>query len=64
MKQSAPPVGLQWNLPLVDTPALSIPEQQELALALMALLIQVARQVTTTPNRSQKEGPNESATDL
>jgi hypothetical protein len=65
MKRSAPPpVGLQWNLPLVDTAALPIPEQQELALALMELLIQVARQTTATPNRLNQGGPNESATDL
>ena len=64
MKRSAPPVGSQWNLPLVDTPALPIPEQQELALALMELLIQAARQTTTTPNRFEQEGPNESAADL
>jgi len=46
MKRSAPPAGWQWNLPLLDTPALAIPEQQELALALMELLVQVARQTT------------------
>jgi hypothetical protein len=63
MKRSAPPVGLQWNLPLVDTAALPIPEQRELALALMELLIQVARQ-TTAPNRLNKEGLNEPQTDF
>jgi hypothetical protein len=31
---------------------------------LMELLIQVARQTTTTPNRFEQEGPNESAADL
>lgn len=48
MKQSAMPVGLQWSLPLNDAPHLAIPRQQELALALMDLLIEVGRQVTTS----------------
>lgn len=53
MKRFAPPVGLQWNLPLVDTPSLAIPQQQELALALMDLLVTVARQITTAARRPQ-----------
>ena len=57
MKRFAPPAGLQGNLPLVDMPSLEIPQQQELALALMDLLVQVARQVTVSPSHSQ-EGPH------
>ena len=57
MKRSAPPAGWQWNLPLVDTPALAIPEQQELALALMELLVQVARQTTAATSYAQQEAP-------
>ena len=41
MKRFAPPAGLQGNLPLVDMPSLEIPQQQELAIALMDLLVQV-----------------------
>jgi hypothetical protein len=55
---------MQWNLPLVDSPALPIPQQRELTLALMELLIQVGRQALTIPNRSVQEGQNESETDL
>jgi hypothetical protein len=64
MKRSAPLVGQQWNLPLVDMAALPIPEQQQLALALMELLIQAARQAVTTYNHSEQEGQNESQSDL
>jgi len=62
MKQSAPPVGWQWNLPLVETPALPIPEQRELALALMELLIQAARQISRSSNDPKPGGPNECET--
>ena len=58
MKRSAPPAGMQWNLPLIDTPALVIPARQELALALMELLIQVARQSSTAPGRLPQEAPH------
>ncbi len=64
MKRSAPPVGMQWNLPLVDSPALPIPEQRDLALALMELLIQVGRQAPAIPNRPEQESHNESETDF
>jgi hypothetical protein len=47
MKQFASPAGLQGNLPLVDMPSLEIPQQQELAMALMDLLVQVQRQICT-----------------
>jgi hypothetical protein len=57
MKQSAPPAGIQWNLPLIDTPALTIPEQQKLALALMELLVQVARETRTAAGRPAEEAP-------
>jgi hypothetical protein len=63
MKRSAPRLGLQWNLPLVDSPALPIPEQRELTLALMELLIQVGRQIQETSNRPKQEGQNESETE-
>ena len=58
MKRSAPPAGLQGNLPLVDTPSLEIPQQQELALAWMDLLVQVHRQIPTATQRLAKEGPD------
>jgi hypothetical protein len=58
MKRSAPPAGMQWNLPLIDTPALAVPEQQKLALALMELLIQVARQTSTAASRLPQEAPH------
>lgn len=48
MKRSAPAVGLQWNLPLVEMAALETPEQQQLALALLELLLQAARQPIAT----------------
>jgi hypothetical protein len=57
MKRSAAPAGMQWNLPLVDTPALAIPGQQELALALMDLLVEVARQTTAALSRPPQEAP-------
>jgi hypothetical protein len=49
MKQSAMIMTSQWKLPLVDIPALALPEQIELAHALMELLIEVARQIPPTP---------------
>jgi hypothetical protein len=55
MKRSAPPAGLQWNLPLVDTPSLAFPKQQELAQALMELLVAVARQSFPAASRPQQE---------
>ena len=58
MKRSAPPAGTQWNLPLIDTPALGIPEQQKLALALMELLVQVGRQTSTAASRPAQEAPH------
>lgn len=58
MKRSAPPAGLQGNLPLVDTPSLEIPQQQELALALMDLLVQVNRQIRTATQPPAEEGPD------
>jgi hypothetical protein len=58
MKRSAPPAGMQWNLPLIDTPALGIPEQQKLALALMELLVQVGRQTSTAASRPPPEAPS------
>jgi hypothetical protein len=64
MKRSAPPVGLQWTLPLVDMAALPIPEQQQLALALMELLIQTARQTPTPCSRCGEGGHNEPESDL
>jgi hypothetical protein len=64
MKRSAPPVGLQWNLPLIDLAALAIPEQQQLALALMELLFQVARQTIIPQNQGEQAGQNESKIDL
>ena len=44
MKASAPTTVTQWRLPLLDLPSLALPEQKELARALMDLLIQAARQ--------------------
>jgi len=55
MKRFATPAGQQWNLPLVDTPSLAIPQQKELALAMMDLLVTVARQITTAASRTQPE---------
>ena len=45
MKQPAKPPSLQFNLPLLDLPALAVPKekQRELALALVELLIEAAR---------------------
>jgi hypothetical protein len=63
MKRSTPSLGKQWNLPLVDSPALPIPEQGELTLALMELLIQVGRQTQEISNRPKQEGQNESETE-
>ena len=57
MKRFAPPAGLQGNLPLVDMPSLEIPQQQELAIALMDLLVQVQRQICPgTETAAREEG--------
>ena len=59
MKRVAPPAGLQGNLPLVDMPSLEIPQQQELAIALMDLLVQVQRQICAgTEAAAKQEGPD------
>ena len=58
MKQSARPVVWQPKLPLVDTPALTTPRQQELSQALMNLLVQVARQIGSRPRAPRQEGPH------
>lgn len=59
MKRFAPPAGLQGNLPLVDMPSLEIPQQQELAIALMDLLVQVQRQICSgSEAAAQEEGPD------
>lgn len=51
MKQPVKPPSLQFNLPLLDLPALAIPQdkQRELALALVELLIDAARPSATFP---------------
>ena len=54
MKRLTPPAAWQRRLALVDTPALAIPGQQELTLASMELLVQVARQIAGAP-RSPSE---------
>jgi hypothetical protein len=54
---------LQWNLPLVDMAALEIPDRQQLALALMELLIQAARP-SSTHTFSDREDQNESENHL
>jgi hypothetical protein len=59
MKRSALALDLQGNLPLADTPALSIPQQRELALALMELLIQAARQFAPARNNPNQGVPHE-----
>ena len=45
MKQPGKPPSLQFRLPLLDLPALAVPQekQRELALALVELLIDAAR---------------------
>jgi hypothetical protein len=55
MKRFAPSAGLQGNLPLVDMPSLEIPEQQELAIALMDLLVQVQRQIYARSETAARE---------
>ena len=57
MKRFAPPVASQWKLPLIDLATLTLPEQKELAQALMDLLVQVGRQVGLSANTA-KEGPD------
>ena len=60
MTRFAPPAGLQGNLPLVDMPSLEIPQQQELAIALMDLLVQVQRKICPGSEAAAKEeGPDE-----
>jgi len=59
MKRSARSAGQQWKLPLIDIPALALAEQTELALALMDLLIQVARQIPPALSRSPEEEADE-----
>jgi hypothetical protein len=59
MTRFAPPAGLQGNLPLVDMPSLEIPQQQELAIALMDLLVQVQRKICPGSEAAAKEeGPD------
>jgi hypothetical protein len=59
MKRFAPPAGLQGNLPLVEMPSLEIPQQQELAIALMDLLVQVQRQIYAgSETAARKESPD------
>ena len=57
MKRLAPPVAWQAKLALIDTLALTIPQQQELTLALMDLLVEVARQTATAPRHQKQEDP-------
>lgn len=58
MKPCALPAGLQGNLPLVDMPSLEIPQQQELAMALMDLLVQVHRQIPMGTEPAAQEDPD------
>ena len=58
MKRAALPPGLQGNLPLVDMPSLELPQQEELALALMELLVQVSRQLAPACQSLAKEDPD------
>jgi hypothetical protein len=58
MKRFAPPAGLQGNLPLVDMPSLEIPQQEELAAALMDLLVEVHQQIGQPIKPLTKEGPD------
>ena len=46
MKRPATPTNMQFNLPLLDVPAAALPvnKQRELALALMELLLNAARE--------------------
>ena len=65
-RRSPMPPGLQWNLPLLAAPPFHLPPdpQRELALALMELLIQAARQSpTAVPMLSPSRGAYESQTD-
>lgn len=55
MKRFAPPAGLQGNLPLVEMPSLEIPQQEELAMALMDLLVEVHQQIATATQSLAKE---------
>jgi hypothetical protein len=64
MKRLTPPAAWQRRLALVDTPALAIPGQQELTLALMELLVQVARQIAGAPSCVQQEDPHGHETDI
>jgi hypothetical protein len=64
MKRHAPPVVWQPKLPLVDIPALATPRQQELARALMSLLMQVGRQMDNALSASHQEGPRGCETDV
>jgi hypothetical protein len=58
MKRAALPWGLQGNLPLLDMPSLELPQQEELALALMELLVQVSRQLPSSSQSLAKEDPD------
>jgi hypothetical protein len=58
MKRFAPQAGLQGNLPLVDVPSLEIPQQEELAMALMDLLVEVHQQTAAAIKPLTKEGPD------
>jgi hypothetical protein len=58
MKRFTPPAGLQGNLPLVDMPSLEIPQQEELAMALMDLLVEVHQQIAAAIQPLSKERPD------
>ncbi|MGH9445431.1 MAG: hypothetical protein ACRD3O_06880 [Terriglobia bacterium] len=59
MKQPVKPPSLQFNLPLLDLPALTIPQdkQRELALALVELLIDAACPNATFPVKGGGDEP-------
>ena len=54
MKRFVPSTASQWKLPLIDVATLTLPEQKELAQALMDLLIQVARQLGRSASHTAK----------
>lgn len=61
MKQPVKPPGLQFNLPLLDLPALAVPpdKQRELTLTLVELLIDAARPQTEFPVNGGGDEPED-----
>jgi hypothetical protein len=59
MKRPATPTNLQFNLPLLDVPAATLPtnKQRELELALMELLLNAARECADLPAQGDGHEP-------